>query len=222
MSTTTDKAILDRGASSQPLKCFNLVAILFVASYLMPWVPYLPRFFYVPIVSVIPYILNMILVEIYGYTRTCRVLWLGFGINALEIGVLLFLDWSLLAAYVARRLPPSLTNSASLLLWIGSAFLIEWLVVFVGSYVFAKLKVLTCNRHLWARIIGSVTAQQAVRTLLFIIVLVVAVSKPIESVFMSVVLSEAKKASALAAVYAIVATPLIYVMAYWLKNSGNQ
>lgn len=112
------------------------------------------------------YLFGDILTEVYGYARSRKVIWAGFGALAFAT----FMNW------VVLSLPadPSWPNqgvweivfgnswrivSASLLAFLAG----EW----VNSVVLAKMKVMTGGRYLWSRTIGSTIFGEAVDSAIF-------------------------------------------------------
>ncbi|MGI8972260.1 MAG: queuosine precursor transporter [Dehalococcoidia bacterium] len=116
----------------------------------------------------ISYIFGDILTEVYGYARTRRVIWTGFGLQALAAGGIL----------LAISLPPpkgleeqanAFNRALSTTTWIVIGSLVAyWCGEFVNSYVLARLKLLTQGRRLWTRTIGSTVVGQAVDTVVFV------------------------------------------------------
>jgi len=114
----------------------------------------------------ISYIFGDVLVEVYGYARSRRVIWMGFGFNllaALLFALMVWLpaapEWQMQSAF-AQILgqTPRIVVGSLLAFWCGE---------FVNSYVMAKMKVWTGGRWLWTRTIGSTVLGQAVDTALF-------------------------------------------------------
>jgi uncharacterized integral membrane protein (TIGR00697 family) len=114
----------------------------------------------------ISYLFGDILTEVYGYARSRKVVWAGFGALA----------FATLMSQVVLRLPaaPTWTNQAS---W-ETVFGGTWRIVlasmvgyfageFVNSFTLAKMKVATAGRFLWARTIGSTIAGEAADSVLF-------------------------------------------------------
>jgi uncharacterized integral membrane protein (TIGR00697 family) len=112
------------------------------------------------------YLFGDILTEVYGYARSRKVVWAGFGALAFA---------SVMSAVVVA-LPPSP-------LWDGQAhveavFGSTWRIAlaslvgyfcgeFANSVTLAKLKVLTGGRLLWVRTIGSTVVGEAADSLIF-------------------------------------------------------
>ena len=114
----------------------------------------------------ISYVFGDILTEVYGYARSRRVIWAGFG----------GLAFAALMAWVVVALPPApfWKNQAAYEIAFGStwriagASLIAFLCgEFVNSFVLAKMKILTQGRWLWTRTIGSTIFGEGVDSLLF-------------------------------------------------------
>jgi uncharacterized integral membrane protein (TIGR00697 family) len=112
------------------------------------------------------YLFGDILTEVYGYARSRKVIWVGFGALAFAT----FMSW------VVLSLPPN-PEWAHQAAWetvfgnswrIVSASLVAFLVgEWVNSVVLAKMKVMTGGRHLWSRTIGSTIAGEAVDSVIF-------------------------------------------------------
>lgn len=114
----------------------------------------------------ISYIFGDVLVEVYGYARSRRVIWMGFGFNLLA--ALLF--------WVIVMLPPSpewkMQDAFAMILGqtprvVAGSLIAFWCGEFVNSYVMAKMKIWTGGQFLWTRTIGSTMVGQAVDTVLF-------------------------------------------------------
>ncbi|MGH9946895.1 MAG: queuosine precursor transporter [Pyrinomonadaceae bacterium] len=116
----------------------------------------------------ISYLFGDILTEVYGYKRSRRVIWAGFG-------ALIFAS---LMSYVVTSLPSAHTMSgeqrSALDLIFGQTWRIVlasliafWVGEFVNSFVLAKLKLATSGRFLWIRTIGSTFAGEAFDSIIF-------------------------------------------------------
>jgi uncharacterized integral membrane protein (TIGR00697 family) len=112
------------------------------------------------------YLFGDILTEVYGYARSRRVVWAGFG-------ALLFA--SVMSAIVVHLPPATGWNGQSV---IEQAFGSTWRIAlasligyfcgeFANSFTLAKLKVRTEGRMLWTRTIGSTIVGEACDTLVF-------------------------------------------------------
>lgn len=116
----------------------------------------------------ISYLFGDILTEVYGYKRSRRVIWAGFGA----------LVFASVMSYIVTSLPPAHTMSAEQQQAVNVIFgqtwriviaslLAFWLGEFTNSFVLAKIKLLTEGKFLWMRTIGSTFAGEAVDSLIF-------------------------------------------------------
>lgn len=113
------------------------------------------------------YIFGDILTEVYGYSRSRKVIWLGF-VSAMLMSVTFILvgvlppagDWHYQTAYdQILGLTPRIVVASLVAYLVGE---------FSNSFILAKLKLLTHGRWLWTRTIGSTLIGQIVDTALFI------------------------------------------------------
>jgi len=114
----------------------------------------------------ISYVFGDILTEVYGYARSRRVIWAGFG----------GLAFASVMSYVVVALPPApfWQNQPAYEIAFGSTWRIALASLvafvcgeFVNSYVLAKMKIWTDGRWLWTRTIGSTIFGEGVDSLLF-------------------------------------------------------
>jgi hypothetical protein len=114
----------------------------------------------------ISYVFGDILTEVYGYARTRRVIWCGFGALA----------FASFMASVVVALPPApfwqhqgAYEVAFGSTWriVGASMIAYFCGEFVNSFVLAKMKIATQGRWLWSRTIGSTIAGEAVDSALF-------------------------------------------------------
>lgn len=115
----------------------------------------------------ISYIFGDILTEVYGYRRSRRVIWAGFGSAALLAGTLALVGvlppaagWENQSAYEAILGTTPRIVLGSLIAYFAGEF--------SNSYTLARMKVLTGGRWLWTRTIGSTLVGEGVDTLLFV------------------------------------------------------
>ena len=116
----------------------------------------------------ISYLFGDILTEVYGYARSRKVIWAGFG-------ALIFAS---LMSFVITSLPDAPTMSPEQRSAIdtifgqtprivGASLLAFWIGEFVNSFVLAKLKVWSEGRFLWIRTIGSTVMGEIADSLVF-------------------------------------------------------
>jgi queuosine precursor transporter len=114
----------------------------------------------------ISYIFGDVLVEVYGYARSRRVIWLGFGAN-----VIAALTFSLVGALPAApgwELQDEFITILGQTPRIVAASLIAFLCgSFVNAYIMSKMKIMTRGKWLWTRTIGSTIGAQVIDSLLF-------------------------------------------------------
>ncbi|MCB0326984.1 MAG: queuosine precursor transporter [Bdellovibrionales bacterium] len=116
------------------------------------------------------YIFGDILTEVYGYARSRKVIWAGFGGSV----------FSAIMAYVVVAIPSTLEDGyqvqlqQAIELAFGNTFRIViaslmafWAGEFVNSYVLAKMKIWTKGKMLWSRTIGSTIFGQAADSMIF-------------------------------------------------------
>ena len=114
----------------------------------------------------ISYVFGDILTEVYGYARSRRVIWAGFG----------GLAFASFMAWVVVALPPApfWKNQEAYEVAFGQAWRVAAASMFayfcgefVNSFTLAKMKILTRGRWLWSRTIGSTVVGEGVDSLLF-------------------------------------------------------
>jgi uncharacterized integral membrane protein (TIGR00697 family) len=165
----------------------------------------------------ISYLFGDILTEVYGYKRSRRVIWAGFG-------ALIFAS---LMAFVVSSLPAAKTMSAeqqsAVNLIFGQTPRIVlaslcgfWAGEFVNSFIIAKIKVLTEGRFLWVRTIASTILGEIADSALFYPIAFFGiwsneqlVSVMIGNYFIKVLWEAA-------------ATPFTYVIVNWLKKTEHE
>jgi uncharacterized integral membrane protein (TIGR00697 family) len=118
----------------------------------------------------ISYIFGDVLTEVYGYARSRRVIWAGFGalIFAAVMGqVVIHLPLNPNEPFNAKYQPAlELVFGNTWRIVLGS-MLAFWAGDFANSYVMAKLKVMTRGKHLWLRFVSSTVVGQGIDSALF-------------------------------------------------------
>jgi queuosine precursor transporter len=114
----------------------------------------------------ISYLFGDVLTEVYGYAKSRRVVWAGFGALA----------YASLMAFVVVHLPAAAgwQGQEHLAAVFGSTWRTALASLlgyacgeFGNSFTLAKLKVFTEGKHLWMRTIGSTVVGEAIDTLVF-------------------------------------------------------
>ena len=149
------------------LLCSNIIGVQKV-SYIH--LPFIGEYIYGAGVLFFPisYLFGDILTEVYGYKRSRRVIWAGFG-------ALIFAS---LMSYIITSLPPARTMSpeqqSAVIMIFGqtwrivlASLLAFWTGEFANSFVLAKMKVITNGKWLWMRTIGSTVVGEAVDSIIF-------------------------------------------------------
>lgn len=118
----------------------------------------------------ISYIFGDVLTEVYGYAKSRRVIWAGFGA----------LIFSALMGQIIIAMPPNPEEPFNALMQpaletvfgngpriVTASMLAFWAGDFVNSFVLAKMKVWTRGKHLWTRTVGSTILGQLVDSAIF-------------------------------------------------------
>ena len=121
----------------------------------------------------ISYIFGDILTEVYGYKRSRRVIWAGFGAAAL-MAVTFWLvglmpgeaTWESYAGQAAYNAILGGVASGGIIIASLSAYFAG---EFSNSFVLAKLKIFTEGRWLWSRTIGSTLVGEGIDTIIFVV-----------------------------------------------------
>jgi queuosine precursor transporter len=149
------------------LLCSNLIGVHKVSSVNLP---FYGEYIYGAGVLFFPitYLFGDILTEVYGYARSRKVIWAGFG-------ALIFASFM---SFVVTSLPAARTMSAesvqALNLIFGqtprivlASLTAFWIGEFVNSFVLAKMKLLTRGKFLWTRTIASTIMGELADSLVF-------------------------------------------------------
>ena len=140
----------------------------------------------------VSYIFGDILTEVYGYQRSRRVIWAGFGCLALSsivFGIVRVMPgeaaWQGYAGQTAYDAILGGMSSGGIVL---ASLIGFWAGEFSNSFTLAKIKVLTNGRWLWVRTIGSTLIGEAVDTVGFVLIAILAGVFPAE-LFLSLTLT---------------------------------
>ena len=198
------------------LLCSNLIGVHKVSSVNLPFIG---EYIYGTGVLFFPlsYLFGDILTEVYGYARSRRVIWAGFG-------ALIFAS---VMAFIVTTLPPARTMSPESQAAVNAIFGQTWRIVgasllgfwageFTNSLVLAKMKIRTEGKHLWMRTIGSTFAGEAVDSLIFYPIAFLG-TWPTEQVVAVMIGNYFLKVF-----WEIVATPITYRVVAFLKESEHE
>ena len=162
----------------------------------------------------ISYIFGDVLVEVYGFKRSRRVIWTGFGalaLSALVLGIVQRMPgeaaWQGYAGQAAYNAILGGISSFGLVI----ASLVAY---FIGEYsnsvIMAIMKVATKGKWLWTRTIGSTLVGEGVDSLIFILIASIFGVFPWES-FASLVLTNY--------IFKVCIEALFTPVTYWVVNS---
>src|SRR3989442_11690785 len=162
----------------------------------------------------VSYIVGDVLTEVWGYGAARRVIWLGFGCNALMVGAIWLGGeipaapfWKGGAAYAEILGQTPRILAASFVAYLAGEF--------ANAYVLARVKIWTRGRWLWVRTIGSTIVGEGLDSALFI-GLAFGGTVP-GSVLVGIIAGQ----WAAKVLYEAAATPLTYVAVGWLKSSEH-
>ena len=163
-------------ASRKAYRCFDLVMVGFITILMISNVASSKILILGPftfdggtILFPFSYMLGDVLTEVYGYKRSRRAIWLGFGATALMALVFWVVgalppaeEWGNQAAYEAiLGLTPRIVAGSLIAYFVGSLS---------NSWLMAKMKILTKGRWLWSRTIASTLVGEGLDTLLFVFI----------------------------------------------------
>lgn len=157
------------------------------------------------------YVFGDVLTEVYGYARSRRVVWAGFG------GLL----FAAVMSFVVVELPaaPDWTGQEHIRAVFGQTPRIAMASLcgyfcgeFANSYVLARMKIATGGKYLWTRTIGSTIVGEAIDTLVFYPLAFLGVWSA------SLVLKVMVTNYFLKVLCEVVLTPVTYRVVAWLKR----
>lgn len=163
----------------------------------------------------ISYIFGDVLTEVYGYSRSRRVIWVGFA-------VMIFASFM---TYTIISMPPSkdwndqkafeTVFGTTTRITIGS-LIAFWAGEFMNSFVLAKIKIKMAGRMLWLRLIGSTIIGEAVDTAIFYPIAFYGIWET--GLLTTVIFHD----YILKIVWETVATPFTYILINFLKKSEHE
>ncbi len=161
------------------------------------------------------YIFGDILTEVYGYRRSRKVIWLGFGAAFLMSTIFMIVGklppaagWENQDAYdKILGLTPRLVLASLIAYFAGE---------FSNSFILAKMKIWMRGKRLWARTIGSTLVGEGVDTIIFILVAFWGIL-PGNLIIALIISNYLFKVGV-----EILFTPATYKIIKWLKRSENE
>lgn len=174
----------------------------------------------------ISYLFGDVLTEVYGYARSRKVVWAGFGALAFAS----FMSLVVLSMPPAESWTftvPGMTRPVSRQLAWEQVFGGTWRILFasmlgyfcgefVNSFTLAKMKILTRGRFLWTRTIGSTIAGEAADSLVFYPLAFLGIwtlPQVVEVMVMNYLLKVG---------WEVIATPLTYRVVGFLKRAERE
>lgn len=161
------------------------------------------------------YIIGDMLTEVYGYSRTRRIIWIGLLCNILMAATFMIVavlppdaSWGNQSAYEAiLGWTPRIVLASIVAYFAGE---------FINSFVLAKLKIQTKGRYLWMRTIGSTLIGQLIDTVLFCVIAFYGLL-PTEVLVAIIVSNYVFKLS-----IEVLFTPVTYKVVNWLKRKEHE
>jgi queuosine precursor transporter len=198
------------------LLCANLIGVHKVSSVNLPF--YGEYIFGAGVLFFpISYLFGDILTEVYGYARSRKVIWAGFG--ALIFASLM--AFAITALPAAKTMSPEQQEAVNLIFGqtpriVLASLTAFWLGEFTNSFVLAKMKIFSKGKHLWQRTIGSTVFGEAVDSLVFYPIAFLGtwsneqvISVMIGNYFIKVL-------------WEVLATPFTYKIVNFLKKAENE
>lgn len=169
----------------------------------------------------ISYIFGDILTEVYGYKRSRRVIWAGFGAAGLMaltfwlVGLMPGEDtWQDYAGQAAYQAILGGVASGGIIIASLAAYVAG---EFSNSFVLAKMKIVTQGRWLWSRTIGSTLIGQGIDTVMFVVIATLFGVFP-WSIAVSLITANYIFKVAIEVIF----TPATYVMVDFLKQAEQE
>lgn len=161
------------------------------------------------------YIFGDILTEVYGYRRSRKVIWLGFGAALLMSVVFIIVGklpaaagWENQDAYdKILGLTPRIVIASLIAYFAGG---------FSNSFILAKMKIWMKGRKLWARTIGSTLIGEGIDTTLFILIAFWGVLP--SSLLLTLIISNYLFKTGVEVLF----TPATYKIVKWLKRAESE
>jgi queuosine precursor transporter len=114
----------------------------------------------------VSYIFGDILTEVYGYARSRKVVWAGFGAMFFATFMSSFVLWMPPASSWPHQQAFETVFGSTYRIFLGS-LIAFFCGEFANSFTLAKMKILTKGKHLWMRTIGSTIVGELVDSLIF-------------------------------------------------------
>ena len=163
------------------------------------------------------YLLGDVLTEVYGYSKSRRVIWIGFIaliISTIFVQIMIWMppahEWPNQKMYeTIFGNAPRVVLSSLLAFWCGE---------FANSFTLAKMKILTGGKYLWTRTIGSTVVGEIVDTLIFYPLAFAGLSAFPWHLIFAVMISN----YTLKVLWEVIATPFTYKVVAFLKKQEHE
>lgn len=169
----------------------------------------------------ISYIFGDVLTEVYGFKRSRRVIWVGFGALALSAAALALVQrlpgeaaWE---GYAGQAAFDAILGGMSSFGLVAASLTAYLMGEFSNSVILAIMKVLTKGKWLWTRTIGSTLVGEAVDSVVFIAIASLAGVFPWEA-FVSLSLTNYLFKTGIEVLF----TPVTYWVVNSLKKAENE
>lgn len=164
----------------------------------------------------ISYIFGDCLTEVYGYAKSRRVIWAGFGamiFATIMSAVVLRLPANEAEPFNKVIVPALDTVFGNTWRIVVASIFAFWVGDFANSFVMAKMKVWTGGKHLWTRTVGSTFVGQGIDSALFYPIAFAGIWDPATLVKVSIFNWLFKVA------VEIIMTPMTYAICGFLKRA---
>ncbi len=169
----------------------------------------------------ISYIFGDVLTEVYGFKRSRRVIWVGFGalaLSALVLGAVQRLPgeaaWQ---SYAGQEAYDAILGGMSSFGIVAASLIAYFIGEYSNSVIMAVMKVATKGKWLWTRTIGSTLVGEGVDSVIFVLIATIAGVFPWES-FASLALTNYIFKVSIEALF----TPITYWVVYSLKKAEKE
>lgn len=168
----------------------------------------------------VSYVFGDVLVEVYGYRRSRRVIWIGFACAVLLSLTLAVVRWLPGDAQWVAEVGPDAFDGVLGTLASGRIILGSLVAYFAGefsnAYIMARMKVRTRGRWLWTRTIASTLVGELVDTMLFVCIAFLGVWS-LDLVIKIIISNYLFKTG-----FEALVTPLTYLVVNTLKRVENE
>ncbi len=169
----------------------------------------------------ISYIFGDVLTEVYGFKRSRRVIWTGFGALALSAAALALVQRlpgeSAWEGYAGQAAYDAILGGMSSFGLVAASLTAYLMGEFSNSVILAIMKVMTKGKWLWTRTIGSTLVGEAVDSVVFIAIASLAGVFPWEA-FVSLSLTNYLFKTGIEVLF----TPVTYWVVNSLKKAENE